>query len=348
MNANVISYEEKYSLFSNKLRFLNLFFVLTIVSHHVSYMAGGTDKIIALMRNAGGGAMAWFFFSSAFWYFGDYSFENAETRIRKRISTLVVPYMFWNCIKILFITKLDFTQGFLTGMKQFFDSFFFIYYDEENVMMPASAPLWYIVRLMSYFLIAPSLYLILKNKKLGLISIVIAFFMTKDGAYYSFSGWLVIFMLGAFTAIHYKKKFVELLTRFCIGGGKYHIVGTIGFFIVYAAVSVLWLWFSSLSIPICRGCVYLIGLLMALVPILFFKVVNAKSVAAYSFVIYCSHDTLIYALNPLICALNRYIAFDYGVHGILLMLSILIVCVGGCKLLSKYWKQGYVFLTGGR
>lgn len=225
-------------LFSNKLRFLNVFLVLTIVSGHVSWYCNGEDWLTDIFRKSTMGTMGWFFFSSAFWYFKNYAPNVFVKKFVSRIKTLFIPYIIFNLIAVIFnfdklvIQPVGITQKISSVIRCF------IFCECQGVdILPLDNPTWYIIRLLTYFLVSPVVYFLLKNRCIGVISLISIFYFTLEGQYYWFNGFLFVFCLGAFISMHFKDDFVSILTKYTIQSNT--VIGLFLFLLSYGLISFL-------------------------------------------------------------------------------------------------------------
>ena len=160
-------------------------------------------------------AMSYFFFLSGYHFYLAYS--NGRSMIRllgKRVKTLIIPYILWNIIA--FISHMMFTYlrtGMFIKETKWYD--IFIVYVNGNAC--ADVPLWYIWRLTSFFIVAKLLYLLIFNRKIGIIVLLLlhGFNLWNLPAYYSFRYFLPVFLLGGYTALHFGEAFQKYW-----GGGE--------------------------------------------------------------------------------------------------------------------------------
>lgn len=155
-------------------------------------------------------AVPLFFFISGFLFFyrSEFSLAVYGMKLKKRIRTLLVPYLFWNMVVFLFRL---FTQTFLPYMSQngmdesilnynWLDWLNIFFNDHDG--FPTYVPFWFIRDLMVVILFSPAVYYLIRySKMLGLIVLsvlwifgiwfevpgisIMAFFFFSFGAWFS-------------------------------------------------------------------------------------------------------------------------------------------------------------------
>lgn len=153
---------------SNKFKYFNFIFTLLIVLYHFRFKTGlniypksGIDTLmftsfLSIIENSVFLAMTVFFMISAFlFYFNIDKPKDTLNKMKKRIKTLLIPYLSWTIVSILFkilvIHQTPINSPYSVIKCLFLD--------------PADGPLWYILALLIFMLPAP-LIVKLKNKKL--------------------------------------------------------------------------------------------------------------------------------------------------------------------------------------
>lgn len=342
--------ENIFDIFSNKMRVMNFFMTLTIAAMHISWNAGREDFFtVNILRNASGGAMGWFFFMSAFWYFREYDYSVAWKKLLKRMKTLLVPYIVWNFMKFMLIYgKGILKAGTFRGYeKTFLMSMIFIRFDGLEYM-PINGPLWYVIRLLTYFLAAPVIYFFLRDKRLGIAALAITFLATRNGGYYCFDGWLCLFMTGAFVGLHYRGEYIRLFTKVAFRNVNKWF-GIVGMITVYVLLSIAWIMFGKSGIQINVGFHYFIGYLMAAIPILLFDVPKIPvEFSGYAFAIYCGHMVIVPELNRGIGIIDRIISIGGTPWALFLLCVVCFSIIGGCKILNYISPRFEALFTGGR
>ncbi|RKE45338.1 acyltransferase family protein [Sphingobacterium detergens] len=169
-----------------------------------------------------------FFFISGFLFFYKtvgFSREIYLQKLKNRIRSLLVPYIFWNLLIILFLML---AQTFLSGSlvsgrnKLITDysllDWLWSFWDTSQVnphmkkTLPINSPFWFIRDLMVVIVFSPIVYILIKKLKayaviiLGLLWIFNPFFYLPGLSIVSF----FFFTAGAYFSIH-KMNFVEVL-----------------------------------------------------------------------------------------------------------------------------------------
>ena len=344
-----MAWDDKFQTFSNKFRFMTLFMTLTIAIMHLSYFVDGEDKMVYVFRLCSAGAMGWFFFSSAFWYFCGYSIETGKNKFLKRLKTLLLPYVVWNMLRFLHFYGIDILRAgnMKNHWKLLIESLLFIQIEPYSYT-PIIPGLWYIIRLLSYFLFAPIIFTLLKNRIGGIITIFITFLLTRNGEYFAFEGWLCVFEIGAYIAINFREEFIAFAVKSKIGN-THKVWGTGGVISLYAILILVWIYMFKSGKGMWMGVSYLAGATIAILPIMLFRTINLnKNWSSYSFVIYCSHTLLAPILNKVIFRIADYIPISKGIHTIILLILVVGISITLCEISRRYLPTIYRCLTGGR
>lgn len=163
-------------------------------------------------------AVPLFFFMSGFLFFmhTDFSLSAYKAKMRKRIRTLLIPYLFWNIIVLLLFFL---TQTFLSSMTSGANKLIVDYgiSDWLNVFwshrdnMPICYQFWFIRDLMVIVLCSPLVYWIVRNLKIA--GIILLGFLWCFGIWFSITGFsitaLFFFSFGAWFAVHQHNFVVE-------------------------------------------------------------------------------------------------------------------------------------------
>ena len=114
-------------------------------------------------------AMSFFFMTTGFLLFRDLNFQNYTTKIKKRVTSLLIPYIIWQIIGVPFSIK----TGQPWTMSSFIKKCFL--FDA----WPADGPLWYVYVVFILAVLSPFLLILFKNKMVGLIAILVIFYVTN-------------------------------------------------------------------------------------------------------------------------------------------------------------------------
>lgn len=169
--------------------------------------------------------------------------------LRKRFSTLLIPYVLWN---LLYFLALWLKNSIGLHLEIGF-AFNAIEYDKvtnhglfELIMEPINGPLWYIRDLIYMVLFSPLVYILCRNRIIGAIAVVLLYILPIIAPYCHFYFPLndvqVHFIVGAYLALH-KWSILDIARRvkwFAYGiGGAYIVamgIGIIGLHTHYSGI----------------------------------------------------------------------------------------------------------------
>lgn len=173
-----------------------------------------TSNLIDFIRNLVSEGIArvavplFFLLSGYFFFLGfNYSIENYSKKVKSRISTLLIPFLFWNIFTLLLLAFAQFlpaTQAFFSGKSDPISSFGV--FDYVNAILglnrsPISYQFWFIRDLIVMTLLAPAIYLVLKKvPRLFFIVILILWFFKIWPIYVPSAAAFAFFYSGAYFA----------------------------------------------------------------------------------------------------------------------------------------------------
>lgn len=154
-------------------------------------------------------AVPLFFLMSGYFFFLGFSFSvnNYKTKVKSRLSTLLIPFLFWNILTLCLIALAQYlpaTQSFFSGKNAQISTFGI--YDYFNVLFgidrsPISYQFWFIRDLMVMILIAPAIYLFLnKASKVVLFTIFTLWFLNVWPIFIPSAAAFAFFYAGAYFA----------------------------------------------------------------------------------------------------------------------------------------------------
>lgn len=166
-----------------------------------------------------------FFAISGFLFFyGMAKVEDCYPKIKKRIRTLLIPYIIWNFIFVLWYVVLKYTPG----VSSFVNSNIIEMITEGSMhhrlkvffIDPIAFQLWFLRDLIIYVLLTPLFYLLLKRTKLLLL--VLLFIIATLALIYlspKIKVWgCFFFVLGGYLAIHSSLDRIARLSPWIVWG----------------------------------------------------------------------------------------------------------------------------------
>ena len=151
-------------------------------------------------------AVPMFFILSGISFFKDYNNKKYPAKIKSRIFTLVIPYLLWNTVWMLweifcshsFLASFSENAFALTPLNIFKGIFFY----------GCNAPFWFIFDLIVFSFAAPLVFLIIRNKHIGIASVVCLSVVSLFGihlptALFYYPTAILFYMTGAIIGYHY-------------------------------------------------------------------------------------------------------------------------------------------------
>lgn len=171
---------------------------ISVVNHKVSYFFSCSITRFAVPM---------FFMLSGISFFKDYDNKKYFKKIKSRLFTLVIPYLLWNTIWMLWqiFTSYSFFAKFSTGepypltFTSILKGIFF--YD-------CNMPFWFIFDIIIFTFAAPLVFLIVRNKHIGILAIIgltvaslFGIYIPEAIFYYPMS--VVFYLIGAIIGYHF-------------------------------------------------------------------------------------------------------------------------------------------------
>ena len=173
--------------------------MISLVNHKVSYFFANSITRFAVPM---------FFMLSGISFFKGYKSKQYPAKIKSRLYTLVIPYLLWNTIWMLWeiFTSHSFLARFsesgvpypLTPISILKGIFFY----------GCNVPFWFVFDLILFSLAVPLVFLIIKNKYVGILSVaglsVLSLFgihLPMDVFYYPMA--IVFYLMGAIIGYHF-------------------------------------------------------------------------------------------------------------------------------------------------
>lgn len=193
---------------SRKINLFSFVFSIVVVAGHLidvpSQDIFATRLILRYTSNLVAIAMGYFLFVSGYLFFRDFEMSHLARKWKTRAKSLLIPFLLWNAIGYVVMWKVDLLDG-----RKVWECFL-------SIKQLADGPLWYVLCIMIYIVLAPVIYFIIQKKAafwtLWIISIIgnLCFNLDQGNLYfYAFP----FFLLGAGIALHYKDKFEQFAQK---------------------------------------------------------------------------------------------------------------------------------------
>ena len=171
---------------------------ISVVNHKVSYFFSCSITRFAVPM---------FFIMSGISFFKDYNNKKYLTKLKTRLFTLVIPYLIWNTIWMLweiftsysFLSKLSTSEPYPLTITGILKGIFFY---------SCNAPFWFVLDLIIFSFAAPLVFLIVKNKYVGILSVVVLSVVSLFGIYlpikvFYYPMAIVFYLIGAIIGYHF-------------------------------------------------------------------------------------------------------------------------------------------------
>jgi len=311
-------------------------------------------------------AVPFFFMISGFFYFYKLKFFNFEIYIektKKRLKSLLLPYLIWNIIPLVLMFLLmpfivdtprwfyyDFTKG------NFFNLFWGFYQsvgDRPTDILghsllftaPYNFPLWFLRDLIVIIILSPLVYSVIKYGKMLSLLVLGAFFYTA--IWFNIPGFsitaLFFFSLGAYFSILDKNLIAEI--------NKYKTV----WYVVMTVTLLLSVYFDRTSykylfFPLFRISGVIVTILITSYFINNKKLTVNKSLANASFFLFLSHTVLIQGISKELMKLlipNKSFYFEIIKYFVTPAITVFI-CLALYYILNWYIPRFTNFILGSR
>ena len=172
--------------------------LISVVNHKVSYFFSQSITRFAVPM---------FFMMSGITFFKGYTNKKYLTKAKSRIFTLVIPYLLWNTVWMLweifsshsFLAKFSTGETYSLTLTNILKGVFFY---------GCNVPFWFIFDLIVFSFAAPIVFLIIKNKYVGILSVAFLSVASLFGIYlpekvFYYPMAIVFYMIGAIIGYHF-------------------------------------------------------------------------------------------------------------------------------------------------
>lgn len=347
---------------SNKFKYFNFIFTLLIVLYHFRFKTGftintknGADTFIysfflSITEKSVFLSMTVFFMMSAFlFYYNINNSKDALKKMKKRLKTLLIPYLSWTLIAMLF----DIIVIHDNQIKSAYSIVKFLLFD------PADGPLWYILALLIFIMPSPLIVKLKNKKKLSIIAllIILAIVELREFNYIgtiiriddwwwhgNMLGYIPAYAIGTFIGLNYSETIIQ---------ERYNtkIMSIIGMIIIVISIVLIKYLKIYANSQFYIYIIFAIGLWIAVSSKVFVK--RTPTFLSCSFFIYAMHQPI---LIPIVSKITKIIIGNTTIYGyqfiIIRLINVLIIFIISWiihNVLKKYLPQKiYLALSGGR
>lgn len=159
-----------------------------------------------------------FFFMSGLLFYRKIIFRDIQNKLKRRVSTLLIPYIVWNAMFVLLfiiLSKLPIVGNLLNTS---FKSLDFIYVC-HLILDSTLTPLWFVKDLIIYTILSPVIYIIIKNRAIGIITLLLSIFLNIifEFNYDSPLYWMPVYFSGAIYGL-YESSYAAKVNSIFKGG----------------------------------------------------------------------------------------------------------------------------------
>lgn len=332
---------------SDKLTILYTILIIMVVYIHSYYLEAQQYSIALFVQRLTGAGICrianclFFAISGYLFAWNINSFKESLHKQRRRIRTLLVPYVLWNIIFVLWHVALVYIPGVdrfnnSTGLlnEYFGVSAWKCLYN--LFIKPAAFQLWFLRDLLVMQLFSPLLWFLAKKRMVATLVIALCFTVVYT--------YLLYFLIGVVLGVtkcdieNYPrpKWIVTIGFMVFLGYAVYLACGNESIRLVEIPVNILGLYlvWSLYDVFVKGGCLAGKGLW--------------KYICGYSFFIYCFHEpafNIIKKLALIICGTNEPVLIFFYFINPWIMIALAIITA---RLIQHIMPQTYKILTGGR
>lgn len=199
---------------SNKIKNVNLILSLFVVFSHafnLNYydlnhngLTYNLEKYTIIFFQV---AVPLFFSISAFLFYYNYEKNSLLEKWKRRIKTILIPYIIWNIIGFLFFQIIGLFPGISSNYGGEIDKLSFINFVYAIITNKYNGVTWFMGLLLFFFLISPFIFKSMKNKKVSLVLLFLFFALSVYGNYIEnkILHNFIYFYIGVYFAKHNKE-----------------------------------------------------------------------------------------------------------------------------------------------
>lgn len=299
-----------------------------------------------------------FFFISGFLFFynTEFSKETYINKIKKRIRTLLVPYLIWNFVAFIIllievhpkvIQFFPLLKDYRVDIVSFISSFWVtnLPMSMSGPFNPINTPLWFVRDLLVLVLFSPIIWWMIRKLSIFFVFLLGIIWFFTLGEYVGFPGLchqsLFFFPLGAYFSIN-QLNFVEMCRKITWVPFAYVLIAIIDVLMWNQKYGVF---FHHLNILF--GMVTVVTISSSLIEKA--KIHVNSFLSGASFFVYALHNLFLGKMTKVVVMIAQpespyFVLFLY----FLMPTVAILICLGIYKLISRYLPSMGIVLTGGR
>ena len=291
-------------------------------------------------------AVPMFFIMSGITFFKGYDNKKYFSKIKSRLFTLVIPYLLWNTIWMFweiftsysFLAKLSTSEPYPLTLINILKGIFFY---------GCNIPFWFIFDLIIFSLAAPLVFLIIKNKYVGIISVVLLSVVSLFGIYLPGSVFyypmaIVFYLVGAIIGFH----FFDFASK---EASKPMRIASLVFLVAYIVAKTIVPQKMHIDNYLMQTVTYtLAAFSLWNITDAFIERIDSRAIFKRSFAVYAMHLPIAIVILKILdfcCGQNEWLKIP---KFIIMVVSTLIIINLVCAFLEKFAPKIYATLMGNR
>lgn len=280
---------------------------------------------------------------------GNQTISDFKAKIKKRINTLLIPFLFWSIFGILFyllLQSLPYSQQFFT--KKLIRNYTMLEWIDAIFVNPIPYQLWFLRDLIIMVMLSPIIYFLVKKLHVFYLIAVLFFWASHHDLIFLSSEGLLFFSLGIYLRI-YNPIDIETISK----PNTAYLFVAFWLVILFAKTTLGYYGYPKYLDIIFLKASIIIGLVAfwKLYDICYSRISKSKFLEnslSYSFFIYAFHEPLLTILKKGIFVLFPKTSIYYLIVYFLTAMLAILISVIVAKLLKSYLKPIYNTSTGSR
>ncbi len=335
--------------FRNKVSWYNFILCMLVVCIHSQNMYIFTNNvpwintiITFFIERIAICAVAGFFLCSSFLFYRNLTWKNMIEKLKRRINTLVIPFLMWNLIYYLIhftARKIPYLGGLFgcqipLNIQEILHSIFLYKYNPV---------FWFMMYLIIFSYLSPLIYLLLKQKWVGLFIVIVTCYLSFTSALAPFIhpkildlfNWSICYLVGAYSGLHLQNVCMTKQKKFALFSS--FLVAIVCFYFAFIVENSAWI----MSYRIFGAMViwYLLWIL---------NIPKVQHWMQNTFFIYAIHQIVALFLNKIGCIVLGTSMYAGGIVFLLIPLFILLLSNVFERISSRFFPHIWSILSGGR